>query len=197
MCGGNVRATFASGKPLVQLPSSHWGFVQFLPFMGIYLFPRSRSHTGREAVPQQTGDHLLSAGYSRWLSHRQKLWVGFILVTGHHCYSTASSIAATGKGLLGPCTTLYFPHSPIAETDWEILAGDGVGTARNGHAGVWPSMGSAESRRPHACSLPALIGPIGQSWQIPTQLGSGPVMSLQSHTDSPYAVIPAFKNSWY
>ena len=66
--------------------------------------------------------------------------------------STASSIVATRKGLLGSCTKLYFPCNPIAEPEQAFLAQDCVGTARTGHAGVWPRIGSAESRRPHKSS---------------------------------------------
>lgn len=163
--------------------------------MGIYLFPaliptqgRKLSHD-RQAIISSVPDTADDSATGR-SCELDLFWLLVII-------ATLLPALATGKGLFGPCAKLYFLHNPIAETGGAILAGDGVGTARTGHAGVWPSTGSTESRRPRDCSLTALMGPIAQSWQIPTQLGSGPVMSPQRHADSPHAVIPAFKNSWY
>lgn len=162
----------------MQFLSSICGILPVSPL----LFPHRKGSspgTGRGSSPQ-CQRQLMTQPWAEAVS-----WIYFGFQTSlppcSHLYSWEGS---------GPYPELDFPPSPRAgNAGWGY-----VGPASAGHSGMWPRIRSTWSRQ---ALTAALISPTTQSWQIPAQPGSGPVMSPQSHAGSPCALIPALKNSCY
>lgn len=174
--------------------SPHQAFIQFLSCVcgnlpvSLLLFPHrkgSNPGTGRGSSPR-CQIQLMTQPRAEAVSW---IYFGFqasLLPCFHLCRA--------GKGLFVPYTELYFPQNPTEDTDQAMLPGDmwvlpGPDTQECGQG-----QGAQRADNPLTA---ALISPTTQSWQIPAQPGSGPVMSPQSPAGSPCALIPAVKNSCY
>lgn len=147
------KATFASGKPLVLSLSPHWAFVQFLSFIcgnlpvSLLLFPHRKGSspgTGRGSSPRCQIQPVTQA------RAEAVSWIYFgyqasLLPCFHLSSCSWEGSAWSLHGVVLPTE----PHSRHRSGD----AGWGhVGPARTGPSGMWPRIGSTESRQPLACS---------------------------------------------